>query len=88
MSYRVQLTTSAARQVKKLPHPARERVIDAIESLGAEPRPPGATKLVGEQSAWRIRIADYRVIYDILDAELVVLVVRAGHRRDIYDRQR
>ncbi|SJM47742.1 hypothetical protein CZ771_02090 [Actinomycetales bacterium JB111] len=43
-------------------------------------------KLVGEQTAWRIRIGEYRVIYDVFDAELVVSVVRAGHRREIYDR--
>lgn len=86
MSYRVELTTAAARQVKKLPRPARDRVLDAIEDLAEEPRPHGAKKLVGEKSAWRVRVGDYRVIYDVLDDELVVTVVRAAHRRDVYDR--
>ncbi|MDN5572076.1 MAG: type II toxin-antitoxin system RelE/ParE family toxin [Propionibacteriaceae bacterium] len=48
------------------------------------PRPHGAKKLAGEQTAWRIRIGDYRVIYDVFDAELVVTVVRAAHRREAY----
>ena len=86
MSYRVEFTTAAARQVKKLPRPARDRLLTAIEGLQDDPRPHGAKKLTGEQTAWRIRVGDYRVIYDVLDAELVVTVVRAGHRRDVYDR--
>ncbi|MGB4777197.1 type II toxin-antitoxin system RelE family toxin [Microbacterium sp.] len=86
MSYRVEFTTAAARQVRKLPRPARDRVLAAIEGLQYEPRPQGAKKLVGEQTAWRIRIGDYRVIYDVFDTELIVTVVRAGHRREIYDR--
>ncbi|MFG6446110.1 type II toxin-antitoxin system RelE/ParE family toxin [Microbacterium sp. P07] len=86
MSYQVDFTTAAARDVKKLPRPARDRVFSAIDQLSAEPRPPGAKKLVGEKTAWRIRVGDYRVIYDIVDDRLTVTVVRAGHRRDVYDR--
>lgn len=86
MSYRVEFTTAAARQVKKLPKSARDRILDAIEDLGEDPRPHGVKKLSGEQTAWRIRIGEYRVIYDVFDSELVVSVVRAGHRREVYDR--
>lgn len=86
MSYRVEFSTAAARQVKKLPRPARDRVLDAVEGLAEDPRPHGAKKLVGEQHAWRIRIGDYRVIYDVLDEVLTVTVVRAAHRRQVYDR--
>lgn len=86
MSYRVEFTAAAARQVKKLPRPARDRVLDAIEDLEEDPRPHGARKLVGEQTAWRIRIGDYRVLYDVFDSELTVFVVRAAHRREVYDR--
>ena len=86
MSYRVEFTSAAARQVKKLPRPARDRVLDAIEDLGEDPRPHGAKKLVGEQTAWRVRIGSYRVIYDVFDTELTVSVVRAAHRREVYDR--
>lgn len=86
MSYQVEFTAAAARQMKKLPRPARDRVLDAIEDLSETPRPHGAKKLVGEQTAWRIRVGDYRVIYDVLDAELTITVVRAAHRREAYDR--
>ena len=85
MSYRIDFTTAAARQIRKLPRPARERILEVVEALGEEPRPHGARKLVGEETAWRIRAGDYRVIYDVFDDELVVTVVRAGHRRDVYD---
>lgn len=86
MTYRVEFTAAAARQVKKLPRPARDRVLEAIDGLADSPRPHGAKKLVGEQTAWRIRIGDYRVIYDVFDAQLTVTVVRAAHRREVYDR--
>lgn len=86
MSYRVEFTAAAARQVRKLPRPARDRVLDAVEDLGEDPRPHGAKKLVGERTAWRIRIGDYRVLYDVFDSELTVSVVRAAHRREVYDR--
>lgn len=86
MSYRVEFTTAAARQVKKLPRQARDRVLGEIEGLADNPRPHGAKKLDGEDTAWRIRVGDYRVIYDIFDTELTVTVVRAGHRREVYER--
>lgn len=85
MTYRVDFTTAAARQVKKLPHPARARVLKAIEDLAEVPRPHGARKLVGEHVAWRIRVGDYRVIYEVLDRDLIVTVVRAAHRREAYE---
>ena len=81
MTYRVDLTVAAARQIKKLPRPARGRVLDAIEDAAKDPRLHGSRKLVGEQHAWRVRVGDYRVIYDVVDSQLTVTVVRAGHRR-------
>jgi len=85
VTYRIDFTTSAARQIKKLPRPARERVLQLIEGLAGDPRPHGARKLVGEEAAWRVRAGDYRIIYDVIDDELTITVVRAGHRRDIYE---
>jgi mRNA interferase RelE/StbE len=84
VTYRVEFTSAAARQVKKLPRPARDRLLASIESLSNDPRPPGSTKLVGEETAWRLRIGDYRVVYDIVDDVLTVLIVRVGHRGEIY----
>ena len=82
--YRVEFSTAAARQLRKLAAVERKRVLAAIRALESEPRPPGTTKLVGEQTAWRIRVGDYRVIYDVFDNSLLVVVVRAAHRRDVY----
>ena len=86
MTYRVEFTTAAARLVRKLPRPARDRILDAIADLRRDPRPHGSKKLIGEQTAWRVRVGDYRVIYDVFDDELIVTVVRAAHRREVYDR--
>ncbi len=82
--YTVEFTTAAARQIKKLPPPIRARILDSIEKLGDDPRPPAATKLVGEATAWRLRVGAYRVIYDIDDEVLTIVIVRASHRRDVY----
>lgn len=85
VTYDVEVTTAAARQIKKLPRPARDRVLDAIDDLADDPRPHGSKKLAG-RPAWRIRIGDYRVIYEIADEQLLITVVRTAHRREVYDR--
>jgi mRNA interferase RelE/StbE len=84
MTYRVTLAPSAARELRKFDPQARRRIHAAIELLAAEPRPPAATRPVGGAGEWRVRTGDYRIIYEINDDELVVLVLRAGHRREIY----
>jgi mRNA interferase RelE/StbE len=61
-----------------------ERLRKAIRALGSDPRPPGSLKLQGESDLYRIRVGDYRIIYEIQDAVLVVLIVEVGNRRDIY----
>jgi mRNA interferase RelE/StbE len=86
VTYHVGLTTVAARQIRKLNRPDRDRILDAIEDLADDPRPHGSRKLTGEQNAWQIRVGDYRISYDILDNTLTVTVVRAGHRREVYFR--
>ncbi len=86
MTYRVDFTTAAARQIKKLPRPARDKVLDAITALADEPRPRGSRKLAGEDIAWRVRVGDYRIIYEIVDNQLTVTILRAAHRREAYDR--
>ncbi|WEK61381.1 MAG: type II toxin-antitoxin system RelE/ParE family toxin [Candidatus Microbacterium colombiense] len=84
MSYRIEIAAAAGRQLRKLDPHARRRVQAAIELLAEEPRPPAAKMLVNSDGAWRVRVGDYRVIYDIEDDRLVVLVLAAGHRREIY----
>lgn len=86
MTYRIDLAPTAARQLRKLDHTARRRVQAAIELLSTEPRPSGAKKLVGGGGEWRVRTGDYRIVYEIHDGKLLVLVIAVGHRRDIYER--
>lgn len=84
MTYRVSLAPSAARQLRKFDPVVRRRLQAAIELLSIDPRPPAATQLVGGRGEWRVRTGDYRVIYEIHDDQLVVLILRLGHRRDVY----
>lgn len=86
MTYQIVFTTAAAREIRKLPRLAQGRILDAIQDLSADPRPHGSKKLVGETSAWRIRVSDYRVIYEVLDDVMLITVVRARHRREVYPR--
>jgi mRNA interferase RelE/StbE len=83
--YRVDFTVAAARQLRKLEPVVRRRLFAAIVQLEENPRPAGAKKLAGAQFAWRLRVGDYRVIYEIEDDRLVVTVVRAAHRREVYE---
>ena len=87
MTYEVRLTPAAVRQLRKLDPPGRRRVQAAIDLLAEDPRPPGARQLVGGAGEWRVRTGDFRIIYDIRDGELIVLVVKVGHRRDVYERR-
>lgn len=86
MTYRVEVAPAAIRQLRKLDPSARRRVQAAIELLAEQPRPSGARKLVGGDGEWRVRTGDYRVVYEIRDDVLLVLVAAIGHRRDIYRR--
>jgi mRNA interferase RelE/StbE len=84
MTYRIEVAPTAARQLRKLDPPARRRIQAAVELLAQQPRPAGANKLVGGNNEWRVRTGDYRIIYEIHDQVLLVLVLAVGHRRDIY----
>ncbi|ADB76296.1 type II toxin-antitoxin system RelE family toxin [Geodermatophilus obscurus] len=87
MTYEVRLAPAAVRQLRKLDPPGRRRVQAAIDLLAEDPRPPGARQLVGGAGEWRVRTGDFRISYDIRDGELLVLVVKVGHRRDVYERR-
>ncbi|MEH2275523.1 MAG: type II toxin-antitoxin system RelE/ParE family toxin [Nostoc sp.] len=84
MSYKVEILRGALKQLKKIPSELQERVQIKIDDLATEPRPNGVKKLKGEENAYRIRVGDYRVIYDIFDDLLVVNVLEVGHRKNIY----
>ena len=85
-SYKVALTSSAAKELQKLPNPLVARIFPRIENLSSNPRPPGCKKMQGGDREWRIRVGDYRVVYTIDDAALLVEVTRIRHRKEIYQR--
>lgn len=70
--------------MRKFDAPVRRRIQAALELLVDVPRPPAAIQLVGGSGEWRVRTGDYRLVYEVKDDELVVLVLRVGHRREIY----
>jgi mRNA interferase RelE/StbE len=83
MNYALVIERSAQKGLAKISPPHRERIIHAIESLSVDPRPAGAKKL-RQRDAWRIRVGTYRVLYEIHDQQVMVLVVRIRHRREAY----
>ena len=87
MAYRVEVKRSAQKEIAALPKPVQRRIVSAIEGLAKEPRPANVRKLTGSEDAYRLRVGDYRVIYQVADDVLAVLVVRVGHRKDVYRRR-
>jgi mRNA interferase RelE/StbE len=84
-SYKVLIKASAAKEIEAVdPKKDRQRIVAAIRSLADDPRPTGSEKLAGEDDRYRIRVGRYRIIYSIGDDELLVFVVRVGHRKDVY----
>lgn len=83
MSYRVELETRAQREILHLPKEVQGFLTELIDDLQANPRPPGAKKLTG-QEGYRIRKGDYRVLYTINDKDRLIRVYRIGHRREVY----
>lgn len=84
-TYRIEVRPAALRALRKLDPQVRGRIQGAIALLAHDPRPPGARALQGRDGL-RVRVGDYRIIYSVHDQVLTVVVVRLGHRRDVYDR--
>jgi mRNA interferase RelE/StbE len=82
--YEVQLSRQAEKDLRRLPAEIFRRLIPEIRALAEVPRPPGCRKLTGSERDYRIRIGEYRVLYEILDDVRQVRVYRVGHRRDVY----
>ncbi len=84
-SYRVLIKPSAAKEIEAVDQKRdRQRIVARILALADEPRPVGCEKLAGESDRYRVRVGRYRILYSIADDELLVLVVRVGHRKDVY----
>ncbi|MBC6429731.1 type II toxin-antitoxin system RelE/ParE family toxin [Nostoc sp. HG1] len=84
MTYQIEISNSAVKQLKKLSTDIRDRINEKILDLAENPRPSGVVKLENTENQYRIRVGNYRVLYEIQDDVLIVKVVRVGHRRDVY----
>lgn len=82
--YRVDVARRALKSIAVLPRKDQQRVRAAIDLLAENPRPPGCVAMAGEPHVYRVRTGDYRIVYEVFDDRLLVQVVRAGHRRDVY----
>ena len=84
MKYRIEVKRSAAKALKKIPKLDKRRIVEKIDSLAGELPDPETTKMKGDNPFHRIRVGDYRVVYEIQNEVLVILIVKVGHRKDIY----
>ncbi len=84
MKYRVEIDSHARRTFRRLPQQTRDRILRGLQMLRDNPRPHGVVKLTDRRDAYRIRVGDYRVVYEIHDRVLLVLVIEIDHRRDVY----
>jgi mRNA interferase RelE/StbE len=82
--YEVLLERRAQRDIKKLPPEVFHRIIPPIKALAEDPKPPGCRKIAGSKNDWRIRIGEYRVIYEIDEPAEAVKVMRIRHRKEVY----
>jgi mRNA interferase RelE/StbE len=85
-TYQVELTRRAERDLLALPAPILRRVIARIDALAKDPRPPGCVKLA-DDDVYRVRVGDHRILYQVRDRVLMILVVTIGHRRDVHRRR-
>jgi len=83
-TYQIEWKKSALRELKRLDSQVIPRIVSAIDSLSVQPLPTGASKLQGSQRTYRIRVGNYRVIYELYKHKLVVQIVRVRHRKDAY----
>jgi len=84
-SYKLWLKRSAEKELRSISPPQIRRVVNAIRNLAEHPRPAGAQLIKGPERYWRIRQGDYRIIYEVDDATSRIVIVKVGHRREVYD---
>lgn len=83
--YKLRIKASAAKEIERIePEKLRRQVVERIGALAGDPRPPGCEKLVGTGSRYRVRQGSWRIIYEVRDAELIIVLVSVEHRREVY----
>jgi mRNA interferase RelE/StbE len=84
VSYAVSIRRSAQKELETIPSPSYQKIEDRMLALGNNPRPAGCKMLKGAEKSWRIRVGDYRLVYEIDDAARAVTVIKIAHRSDVY----
>ena len=84
MKYRIEIKKSAAKELKKIPRPDQKRISIAIDNLAENLPNPDTTKMKGNNPFHKIRVGDYRIIYETQNNILLILIIKIGHRKDIY----
>ena len=82
--YKIEISRSAEKQLRKLPKDDQKRVVEAMLELGGHPLPRGARKLSGYDDVFRIRAGRYRILYSVSETEVIIIVLKIGHRKDVY----
>jgi mRNA interferase RelE/StbE len=83
-SYQIEIKPSASKELEKLPRQMVVRIVAAVRQLADNPYPQGVRKLTGFDRTYRIRVGDYRVLYDVYENILVIEIIRIRHRKDVY----
>ena len=84
--YRIEFSHRAAKAYRAFPEDVRRGIEPKIDALAENPRPRGARKIEGEETAYRVRVGDYRIVYEVHDRVFLILVMNVGHRREVYRR--
>lgn len=85
-NYRIEVSSTAEKTLKKIPKNQILKIIQSIQTLAIQPYPDGCRKLKGEENTYRIRQGNYRIIYEVINKRLLILVLKVGHRKDIYSK--
>ena len=84
--YEIEITRTAEKRLKTIPRQERGRIVDAMLALSRDPRPRGSRKLQGYADVFRIRVGSYRILYSVEQRRLIIIILKVGHRGDIYQR--
>ena len=82
--FELEYTKAARKDLRKLDQVPRARIGEAIDGLASDPHPPGSRKMIGSEALFRIRVGDYRVIYEVRNEVLTIFIIKVGHRKNIY----
>ena len=84
MDWQIEIDKNAQKSLKKIPDPYKSNIIETIDSLNNQPRPYKCKKLKSKSNLWRLRVGPYRIVYQIKDKKMFILIIRIGHRSDVY----